>query len=136
MLQMKPESSGAHDFKMQNISLCGKAFVADRSGALYWPSEEALIIADLHLEKGSSYAAQGQLLPPYDTRETLRRLAEAIDRFDAKTVIALGDSFHDREAAERMESRDAEALRIMQNACEWIWVTGNHDPQIAQWRGG
>ena len=136
MLQMKPESSGAHDFKMQNISLCGKAFAADRSGALYWPSEEALIIADLHLEKGSSYAAQGQLLPPYDTRETLRRLAEAIDRFDAKTVIALGDSFHDREAAERMESRDAEALRIMQNACEWIWVTGNHDPQIAQWLGG
>ena len=136
MLNAKPECQDVHDFKVQNISICGKTFLADMSGALYWPAEKALIIADLHLEKGSSFAASGQLVPPYDTRETLTRLAQAIDRFGAETVIALGDSFHDCEAAQRMEPSDANRLRSMQEACEWIWVTGNHDPEIANWLGG
>jgi uncharacterized protein len=136
MLQLKPERLGIDDFKQQHISVCGKSFIADSSGALYWPAEKALIVADLHLEKGSSFAKRGQLLPPYDTRETLLQLAKAIDQFGAKTVIALGDSFHDREAAERMNPRDRETLRIMQEDCEWIWVTGNHDPEVADWLGG
>lgn len=136
MLQLKPERLGLNDFKEQNVSLCGKSFIADVSGALYWPAEKALIVADLHFEKGSSFAARGQMLPPYDTRETLLQLAKAVDRFGAKTVIALGDSFHDRNAAERMPASELEKLRIMQDACEWIWVTGNHDPEIADWLGG
>lgn len=136
MLQLKPERLGIHDFKQQHISVCGKSFIADASGALYWPAEKALIVADLHLEKGSSFAKGGQLLPPYDTRETLLQLAKAIDQFGARTVIALGDSFHDRQAAERMNPNDRETLRIMQEDCEWIWVTGNHDPEFADWLGG
>jgi metallophosphoesterase superfamily enzyme len=95
MLQLKPERLGADEFRDQPISVCGKTFRADITGALYWPAEDALIIADLHMEKGSAMAARGQLLPPYDTRETLQRLAEALDRYDARTVIALGDSLHD-----------------------------------------
>ncbi|MBU2583654.1 MAG: ligase-associated DNA damage response endonuclease PdeM [Alphaproteobacteria bacterium] len=136
MLQLKPERLGHNDFREQNVAVCGKSFIADVSGALYWPSEKALIVTDLHLEKGSSFAAKGQLLPPYDTRETLIQLAKVIDRFGAKTVIALGDSFHDRDAAERMPEPERERLRIMQEACEWIWVTGNHDPEIADRMGG
>lgn len=136
MLQLKPERLGIDDFREQNVSICGKSFVADLTGALYWPSEKALIVADLHLEKGSSFARSGQFLPPYDTRETLIQLAEAVDRFGAKTVIALGDSFHDRGAAERMAPRERERLRILQEECEWIWVTGNHDPEIAPSMGG
>lgn len=136
MLQLKPERLGLNDFNQQNISLCGKSFVADMSGALYWPAEKALIVADLHLEKGSSFAAKGQMLPPYDTRETLSRLANVIDRFGAETVIALGDSFHDRGAVDRMDAKDLNVLRTMQDACEWIWVLGNHDPEIADWLGG
>src|SRR5690606_38813160 len=99
MLNLKPERYTVQEFCEQPISVCGKAFIADMSGALYWPAENALIVADLHLEKGSAFAARGQMLPPYDTRETLQRLAEAIDRFDAGTVIALGDSFHDPDGA-------------------------------------
>ena len=91
-----PTSSVAADLR------CAARLRADVTGALYWPAEDALIIADLHLEKGSAMAARGQLLPPYDTRETLHRLAEALDRYDAQTVIALGDSLHDVAAAERM----------------------------------
>ncbi|KUO53888.1 MAG: phosphoesterase [Alphaproteobacteria bacterium BRH_c36] len=136
MLQLKPERLGINDFREQNVSVCGKLFVADVSGALYWPAEKALIVADLHLEKGSSFAAKGQLLPPYDTRETLLQLAKAVDRFGAKTVVALGDSLHDRDAGERMPQTELDKLRIMQDACEWIWVTGNHDPEIADRLGG
>ncbi len=130
ILELKPERLTAEDFADQPISLCGKAFRADMSGALYWPSENAIVVADLHLEKGSAFAAKGQMLPPYDTRETLHRLAKVIDRFQAETVIALGDSFHDCDAGTRMSDDDLETLRIMQDTCEWIWITGNHDPEI------
>ncbi len=130
MLQLKPERFDLDDFSRQPIEVCGLSFVADRSGVLYWPAEKALIVADLHLEKGSSAAERGRLLPPYDTRETLLRLAEAVDRFQAEAVIALGDSVHDQGALERMAAEDRDLLRFIQDEREWIWVTGNHDPSI------
>ena len=108
MLELKPEPFDMQDFQSQTISVCARTFIADRSGALYWPSERALLVADLHFEKGSSFAGRGQHLPPYDTRETLHKLAETIDRYDIDTIIALGDSCHDPEAAERMSDQDLE----------------------------
>jgi uncharacterized protein len=136
MLELKPERLAFDDYQDQTISICGKLFRADMSGALYWPSEDALIVADLHLEKGSSYAERGQLLPPYDTRATLQRLAEALDRYQAATVIALGDSLHDERAIRRIALEDLEILQILQEDREWIWVTGNHDPNISERLGG
>ncbi|HEY7669224.1 MAG TPA: ligase-associated DNA damage response endonuclease PdeM [Hyphomicrobium sp.] len=136
MFELKPERLDFDDYQDQTVSICGKVFRADMSGALYWPSQDALIVADLHLEKGSSYARQGQLLPPYDTRDTLQRLAEVIDRYDAATVIALGDSVHDLEACQRIGLEELEILQIMQEDREWIWVTGNHDPKIGERLGG
>lgn len=136
MLQMKPDRLGFDEFMEQPLSLCGKSLIADMSGALYWPAEKALIVSDLHLEKGSAFARRGQMLPPYDTRETLARLARVIDRYDAATVIALGDSFHDKNGPSRMQADDTRALRLMQEHCEWIWVTGNHDREIPSDMGG
>ncbi len=136
MLELKPERLDFDDFQDQTISICGKVFRADMSGALYWPSQDVLIVADLHLEKGSSYAQKGQLLPPYDTRDTLQRLAEVIDRYGAGTVIALGDSVHDLEACQRIGLEELEILQIMQEDRDWIWVTGNHDPSIGERLGG
>ena len=136
MLQLKPDRLGHDDFVEQPIVVCGKVFRGDMSGALFWPAERALIVADLHLEKGSSFAAKGQMLPPYDTRDTLERLAHAIDRYQAETVIALGDSFHDASGPERMHADDLALLRMMQDQCEWIWITGNHDPAETGHLGG
>ncbi len=136
MGMLKPDRLGLDDCADQPLSICGKAFRAHKSGALYWPAEKALIVSDLHLEKGSSFAAHGQLLPPYDTRETLRKLAAAIDTYDAATVICLGDSLHDAGAAERMDPSDGDTLRILQEDREWIWITGNHDPAIDRGLGG
>jgi hypothetical protein len=84
MLALKPERFDLRDFGSQPIEICGKTFVADQSGALFWPEQGALIVADLHLEKGSSGAAHGRLLPPYDTRATLTKLAEVAYRFLAR----------------------------------------------------
>lgn len=136
MSSLRPERFGLDDARDQPVSICGKAFLAHMSGALYWPSERALIVSDLHLEKGSHFAARGQMLPPYDTRETLRKLAAVIDTYDAETVIALGDSLHDTDAAERLDAADLETLRILQDDREWIWITGNHDREIAHKLGG
>jgi hypothetical protein len=136
VLQWKPERLDAGDFNVQPLSVAGRAFRADASGALYWPAEDALIVSDLHLEKGSYYAARGQMIPPYDTRDTLERLANAIDRFGARTIIALGDSLHDTGASARMRDEDLDTLRILQEDREWIWVTGNHDPEIGKHLGG
>lgn len=131
MLQLKPERYDVGEYNDHPVSIAGRAFRADYSGALYWPAESALIVSDLHLEKGSSYARRGVMLPPYDTRATLERLADAVDRFEPRTVIALGDSLHDGDGAERMCEEDLETLRIIQEDREWIWVTGNHDPVIS-----
>ena len=124
--RFEPRDGTAHAF-----SMCGKSFVADISGALYWPAEKALLVADLHLEKGSASAARGRMLPPYDTRATLIKLAEAIDRHAPEVVIALGDSLHDRDAAGRIADDDMRVLAMLQEGRRWIWVTGNHDPDIA-----
>ncbi len=118
------------------IALCGSAFTADPSGALYWRGQDTLIVADLHLEKGSAAAARGSLLPPYDTRATLERLEMVIERLNPARVIALGDSFHDEEGAARLTEADAQTLRSMQEGREWYWITGNHDPEIPECAGG
>ena len=94
------------------MALCGKQLIADNSGALYWPGEATLLVADLHLEKGSAHAERGRLLPPYDTRQTLMRLAEVIDRYEPARVIALGDSVHDVGAARRMAAEDLQILHM------------------------
>lgn len=137
MLELKPEHFELADYSAHAISVCGKKFIADMSGALFWPGERLLVVADLHLEKGSAYAVNGQqMLPPYDTRETLLRLARVIDKFDAEGVVALGDSFHDAAGYARMGDEDRQILEIMQEDRRWIWVTGNHDPDVAPEAGG
>ncbi len=112
----------------QEIMIAGESFVADASGALYLESESLIVIADLHLEKGSSYARRRVLLPPYDTAATLGHLARVIGRYNPRRVIALGDSFHDSDAAARMGEEDRAALRALQAGRDWIWIAGNHDP--------
>ncbi|HVY00260.1 MAG TPA: ligase-associated DNA damage response endonuclease PdeM [Pseudorhodoplanes sp.] len=118
------------------IALGGAALVADASGALYWPRERLLVVADMHLEKGSSFARSGQLLPPYDTRATLARLGGAIGRYDPRAVLALGDSFHDGDGPARLADDDRGALVAMQRGRDWIWLAGNHDPDPAVDIGG
>jgi uncharacterized protein len=97
------------------------------SGALWLGAERALVVADLHLEKGSSYAARGQMLPPYDTRETLRRLAAEVEALIPAVVILLGDTFHDRRSEDRLAADDSEMLRELARGRTLIWVVGNHD---------
>ena len=112
------------------------SFVADPDGALYWPEQSLLAVADLHLEKGSSFAARGQLLPPYDTAATLQRLARLIARYAPRCVVALGDSFHDGGGPARLSDADRENLRALQRGRDWLWLTGNHDPEPADDIGG
>src|SRR5262245_63839503 len=111
--------------------VAGVGLVADCAGALYWPEEGLLAVADLHLEKGSSFAARGVLLPPYDTAATLAALARLIVRYAPRTVIALGDSFHDGGAPARVAEPDRAALAALQRGRDWLWVAGNHDPAPA-----
>lgn len=106
-------------------------FVARVSGALWWPAERLLAFADLHFEKGSSYARHGMMLPPYDTRATLLEMTAEIDRLDPATIVCLGDSFHDRGAAARMERADLALLEALAFRRDWIWVAGNHDSEIS-----
>ena len=110
------------------IAVAGVALEAFAEGALWWADERMLVVADLHLEKGSSFARRGQMLPPYDTRQTLAALARLIARADPRLVVALGDSFHDGEGAARLSFADRAALAGMQAGRDWVWIAGNHDP--------
>ena len=118
------------------VTVNGEALVLDKSGAAWWPRTRTLVFADLHLEKGSSYARGGQFLPPYDTRATLRRMAEAAARRAPVRIIALGDSFHDPFAAERLGTEDRAMLMALAKAAHFIWIAGNHDPHPPAWLGG
>ena len=118
------------------LDVAGVSLVADLSGALYWEAQRLLVVSDLHLEKGSSFAARGVLLPPYDTAATLSRLASVVARHDPRMVIALGDSFHDRTAHERLSATDRDAIRALQARRDWIWISGNHDPALPSDLGG
>ena len=118
------------------IRLNGALLTADPSGALLWPARETLVVADLHLEKGSAFAARGQFLPPYDTRATLGRLEALVSKHRPKRVICLGDSFHDGDAGERLAAADRARLRRLTAACDWVWIEGNHDPEPPDNLGG
>lgn len=110
------------------LSVNGVALRALPSGALWWAARRILVVADLHLEKGTAFAARGVLLPPYDSARTLDRLAAEVERMRPETVICLGDSFHDPRAAGRLDRADAARIEAMAGRRRWIWVTGNHDP--------
>lgn len=120
-----------HDILVQDT-----AFHADPDGALYWAEQGLLVVADLHLEKGSSFARRGVLLPPYDTAATLARLAQLIARYAPRCVVALGDSFHDGGGPARLADGDRAELSALQRGRDWIWITGNHDPEPAENIGG
>jgi len=119
-----------------DMTVSGVNFTADLSGALYWNDERLLVVSDLHLEKGSSFAMRGVLLPPHDTTETLARLDAVIARYQPRTVIALGDSFHDREAHDRLSAAHRATLAMLQTGRDWIWIVGNHDPDLPRDLGG
>jgi DNA ligase-associated metallophosphoesterase len=118
------------------LTLNGAALLADLSGAISWPAQRLLAVADLHLEKGSAFAVRGRLLPPYDTAATLGRLEAAIGTHRPETVICLGDSFHDIGAAGRLGALDARRLAGLTQAVDWIWIAGNHDPAPPALLGG
>jgi len=106
------------------------------SGTLWLPQFSTLVVADLHLEKGSAYAKGGQLLPPYDTRDTLERLATEIRSLNPKKLVLLGDSLHDMDAVNRVARDDADAIRQIAQSLELIWISGNHDPDGGAAFGG
>jgi uncharacterized protein len=118
------------------LSVGGLDFVADASGALWLAPERMLLVADLHLEKGSAQARRGSLLPPYDSRATLAALAGVVRRYDPVTIIVLGDAFHDVRAEDRMDAADADSLRGLQRGRDWVWLAGNHDPRPSARFGG
>ncbi len=119
-----------------DLTQSGMAAVLDLSGALCLPDEDALLVADLHFEKGSSFARRGMFLPPYDTRETLASLMAVVERFSPRTVIALGDSFHDVGGPDRLGDEERTMLAGVQAGRTWIWVTGNHDRVLPETLGG
>ncbi len=110
------------------LEIAGECGVCDRSGALYLPDHRLLVVSDLHLEKGAAYARRGQLIPPYDTVETLKKLGHAITAYQPAIVISLGDSFHDGEGAAAMPALFRETLQELMRGRDWFWVAGNHDP--------
>jgi DNA ligase-associated metallophosphoesterase len=119
------------------IALAGARLAPDVSGALWWGEQGTLVVSDLHLEKGSAYAARGVALPPYDTRTTLQRLRRLLARFRPRRVIALGDSFHDKDTDARMGEYDRGALAELVGQVErWVWIAGNHDPAPPAHLGG
>ena len=118
------------------IDVNGETVLLDSCGAAFLPSQSTLVFADLHFEKGSSYARGRQFLPPYDTLNTLLRMVRSVARHKPARVIALGDSFHDREAGDRLGSEERGLLDSLSRSARFTWIAGNHDPNPPDWLEG
>lgn len=121
---------------MVPFSFCFVDLFALAEGALFVPARSALLVADLHLEKASSYALRGQMLPPYDSIETLKRVGALVEQTGAARVICLGDSFHDRDGVGRLDGEARARLTALTAQVEWTWIVGNHDGVIGDSFGG
>src|SRR5438067_5559839 len=121
---------------MVPFSCAGETFFATADGALFWPREQALLVADLHLEKASWFAKGGQFLPPYDSQATLTALGRELERTGARRLFCLGDSFHDEFGCERLPEAARALLTDLTSRLEWTWIVGNHDPGFADHCGG
>lgn len=117
------------------LRFAGQIFEPLPSGALFWHAQQTLLVADLHLEKMSSFAPRGQMLPPYDTGMTLRRLEADLRRTGAQRLIALGDSFHRDSGTTTLPPADRARLDELTAMAEWLWLSGNHDPAPHQLGG-
>jgi metallophosphoesterase superfamily enzyme len=137
MLQLKPEGIDLADAMSRPVAVCGWQLIADKSGALYWPGRRALLVADLPLGSGPRGALDGVdgASGRAGTRETLVKLAEAMDRYEPQTVIVLGAGLHAGEAA-GIAATDLEVLRILQEDRDWVWVTGDADRPAPARLGG
>ncbi|KZE11548.1 MULTISPECIES: ligase-associated DNA damage response endonuclease PdeM [Sphingomonas] len=121
---------------MVRLSFAGHAFAALPAGALYWPARRALLLADLHFEKASWFAQFGQMLPPYDTLETLAGIEAVVSRTQPAEIWCLGDSFHDIGGCDRLSEEAQARLRALTGGVDWTWITGNHDRIVADHCGG
>ncbi|PSJ36652.1 ligase-associated DNA damage response endonuclease PdeM [Allosphingosinicella deserti] len=121
---------------MVHFSFAGTELIALPQGALFWPARKALLVADLHLEKASWFARFGQMLPPYDSIATLTDLTVLADTMGADEIWCLGDSFHDRHGCDRLPAQARDLLTALTARVRWTWITGNHDPGIADHCGG
>lgn len=121
---------------MVPFSFAGHALCALPEGALLWPARRALLVADLHFEKASWYAARGQMLPPYDSLATLADIARLVQATGVEELWCLGDSFHDSEGCERLPAEAQIRLRALTGTLRWTWITGNHDPDLRDRCGG
>ena len=121
---------------MVRFSFSGHDLTALPQGALFWPARRALLVADLHLEKASWFAKSGQMLPPYDSIATLADLTAIVAATDAAEIWCLGDSFHDQAGCDRLPAEARALLTALTQRTRWTWITGNHDPGIADHCGG
>jgi len=121
---------------MVPFSFAGETFFPGSEGALFWPAKQALLVADLHLEKASWFARLGQFLPPYDSHATLSALSSEVNRTGASRLYCLGDSFHDRFGCDRLPANARELLIDLTSRLDWTWIVGNHDPGFADHCGG
>ena len=121
---------------MVRFSFCGHELTALPQGALFWPARRAVLVADLHLEKASWFAKSGQMLPPYDSIATLADLTAIAAATEAAEIWCLGDSFHDSAGCDRLPAEARDLLTALTQRTRWTWITGNHDPGLADHCGG
>ncbi|WP_018410787.1 ligase-associated DNA damage response endonuclease PdeM [Methyloversatilis thermotolerans] len=107
------------------IELCGEQLELLAERALWWPAQSALLVADAHVGKGSSFRALGVPVPDGSSSDTLARLAALLHRTGARRLVFLGDLLHARNGC--TPALMAQLAALHRDGCDWLLVRGNHD---------
>jgi uncharacterized protein len=117
-------ASGSFSLK---ITLNHEAMHLLASGAMHLPAHQALLIADAHIGKASSFRQLGVPVPSGTTQETLAAITQDLAATQAQHLIFLGDFLHSRHAHAAATQDVLKAWREQHAQLAMTLIRGNHD---------
>jgi DNA ligase-associated metallophosphoesterase len=94
--------------------------------AIYWEEEKTIIIADIHIGKGTVFRKAGIPIPQGIMDEDLMNISKIVHRVNAKKCIIVGDLIHAHSGLS-IDVKKKFSQWLHDIHCEVHLVCGNHD---------
>ncbi|GAB4161397.1 MAG: ligase-associated DNA damage response endonuclease PdeM [Winogradskyella sp.] len=110
----------------EHITIANERLTLTNQRAIYWPTEKALILSDLHIGKTAHFRKHGIPVPDDILQKDLERLKQLICHFKVQQLIIVGDLFH---AENNSNMLTFESWLSQFENLHIVLIKGNHDRQ-------